>query len=304
MDNITIVENKRKKLATFFWIVFPISVALFVTSFFIINYGNSGNNSLLIASFIAIIIGFVGLIISLLIPNKVFNRIIRNTFNEAIAKSVYKNYDYTQKNGLSFKEINKSLVFKKPDDFATSETFRFSYKDVEIVSSNYVFTKIEVYTDNHGTHTERKEYPGRYFEFHLERNLGEGLEIIEKRYNSNVFHKSLYKEKVEFESMEFNKKFRITTNNKEKAFYFIRPKELLDIVELEKAFKGNLVMVFNGNYFYFIIDNNNVNYGVSFLKKFNENSLEIIKDFYKIPLKIVDKLGLDKDRFNNTSIDE
>lgn len=308
MSLIETIEAERKNRLKIFKILFGIGggFVLLTIIFGIVYYLNQDFDGLMIAVFISAIIGIILIALSFGIPGKSYATYCKENLEKAIMNECFKDikFTYTQKNGISFKEMNFSGVFNQPDEFATSDTVRGSYKDVEFVLSDYVFTVVKVTTDSKGHRQEtRYPFPGRYMSFHLERNFGFGISMIEKRNNPEVFRTSLYKEKVEFESIDFNKRFIATTSDQKKAFYLIRPKEIMNIVDLDKKYKGNIVNVLVNNEVYFILADVNIEFSFSIFKKISETTINDIKAYYSIPLSIIETLSLSRDKFNNTDLD-
>ena len=140
--------------------------------------------------------------------------------------------------------------------------------------------------------------------FNLERDFGFGVSIIDKRNNADVFHTKLYKIPVEFESIDFNKRYYITTSSKEKTFYIIRPKEIIDLIDFSDKYKGHLVNVVVNNKVYFFLSDVSIEFHYSIFKKLDEGIVNDIKAYYEIPLRIIDKFNLAKQKFNDANIDQ
>jgi len=299
--NLDKIEIERKKRLKNFNILFFIGLTFLVASIvlFLIEYFNKHVES--IVSIIGLVIGIILILLAFGINNHGYEKFVKDNLEKIIMNDVFKNnkFTYDEKNGCSFTEMNYSGIFQNPDEFQSTDTIRSTYKDVEFVLSDYVFTRIVVTTDAKGnTTTHRYPYPGRYLSFHLERNFESGVAIIEKKNNPDVFHLNLYKNKIDFESIEFNKKFQITASDKEKAFYLIRPKEIMDFLDFQKKYKGNISNVFVNNMVYFIIADVAIDFHYSFFKKISELQIADIRAYYELPLKIIDSFSLNRDKYN------
>ena len=166
------IEIERKKRLKTFKTLLLVSLGFLVVSIvlFVINYFNPNDVLMLIAFFMAVIF-FILLIVSFSYPNNGYNKYCKDNLEKNVMNDVFsgEKYSYTEKNGISFKEMNYSGLFLTPDDFETSDTIRTTYKGVELTLSDYIFTRIVTHTDSKGntTHT-RYPFPGRYMAFNLE----------------------------------------------------------------------------------------------------------------------------------------
>jgi|SRR5574344_1021652 hypothetical protein len=297
LDNIEIERKQRLKK---FYIFFFIGLGVLLISLIVFFIGLS-NDQYFVPSFLGIAIGVIFMLLSIGINARGYDKYVKDNLEKIIMADVFKanKFTYVENNGISFKEMNYSGVFQNPDDFETSDTIRSTYKTVEFVLSDYIFTRIVVTTDSKGnTTTHRYPYPGRYMSFHLERNFESGISIIERRNNPDVFRLNLYKEKIDFESIDFNKKFAITASDKEKAFYLIRPKEIMDLLDLEKMYKGHIANIVVNNMVYFFLADVSVEFHYSIFKKISDMQISDIRAYYELPLKIIDTLNLGDMKFN------
>lgn len=298
--NLENIEIERKKRLKSFYIFLGIGLGIFLISLilFIIFFNQE---EVPILPIIGIFIGLIIIGIGVLTNKKGYDTYVKNNLEKIIMNDVFKDskYTYVENNGISFKEMNYSGVFANPDDFKTSDTIRSTYKTVEFVLSDYVFTRIVTTTDSKGnTTTHEYPYPGRFMSFHLERNFASGVAIIERRNNPDVIHHNLYKEKVDFESIDFNKKFCATASDKTKAFYLIRPKEIMDLLDLEQTYKGNISNIVVNNMVYFILADVSIEFHYSIFKPINDTQMKDIRAYYELPLRIIDRLNLGNDKFN------
>src|SRR5574344_1333814 len=297
LDNIEIERKQRLKK---FYIFFFIGLGVLLISLIVFFIGLS-NDQYFVPSFLGIAIGVIFMLLSIGINARGYDKYVKDNLEKIIMADVFKanKFTYVENNGISFKEMNYSGVFQNPDDFETSDTIRSTYKTVEFVLSDYVFTRIVTTTDSKGnTTTHEYPYPGRFMSFHLERNFASGVAIIERRNNPDVIHHNLYKEKVDFESIDFNKKFCATASDKTKAFYLIRPKEIMDLLDLEQTYKGNISNIVVNNMVYFILADVSIEFHYSIFKPINDTQMKDIRAYYELPLRIIDRLNLGNDKFN------
>lgn len=304
---IDVIERERSKRLKTFKIMSLIALGfLVVTIVLFVIYNFQENETLLTVAIIFAIVTIVLFCLGFAIPSSGYDKFVKNNLEHAIMCDVFKanKFNYEAKDGISFNEMNCSGVFKRPDQFATSDTIRTSYKGVQLVLSDYIFTRITTSVDSKGnTTTHQYPYPGRYMSFTINRDFNSGISIIDKRNNSDVFVLKPYKTNLDFESIEFNKKFYLTTTDKEKAFYVIRPKEIMDLLDLSKVYKGKIVCVIVNHTIYFMLADTSVEFNFSLFKKISQEVINDIYAYYELPLKIIDTLKLDSDRFNAKELD-
>lgn len=300
--NLENIENERKKRLKSFYIFLGIGLGILAISVIFVVFYLLRSEELPIFSIVGLFIGIILIGIGFFINKKGYDTYIKNNLEKSIMNDVFKDnkYSYVENNGISFREMNYSGVFTNPDRFTTSDTIRSTYKTVEFVLSDYIFYRIVTTTDSKGnTQTHEYPYPGRYMSFHLERNFENGVAVVERKNNPDVFHHSLYKEKVDFESIEFNKKFSITASDKSTAFYLIRPKEIMDLLDLEKTYRGNISNIIVNNMVYFILADVSIEFHYSLFKPIGDNQMKDIRAYYELPLRIIDRLNLGNDKFNS-----
>jgi hypothetical protein len=304
---IDVIEKERNKRLKVFKIMALISLGLLIVTIILFTiYSFQKNETLLTVSILFALITLVIFIISFAIPSSGYDKFVKENLEHAIMCDVFKanQFNYEEKNGISFNEMNCAGIFRRPDEFETSDTIRTSYKGVQLVLSDYIFTRITRSVDSKGnTTTHHYPYPGRYMSFTINRDFKSGIAVIDKRNNNDVIVTRPFKNSVDFESIEFNKKFYLTTTDKEKAFYLIRPKEIMDLLDLSKMYKGKIVCVIINHTIYFILADTSVSFEFSLFKKINQEKIQDIYAYYELPLKIIDTLKLDSDRFNAKELD-
>ena len=304
---IDVIEKERSKRLKTFKILSLIALGLLiVTIILFVIYAFKENETLVTVAIIFAIVTIVTFILGFAIPSSGYDKFVKQNLEHAIMCDVFKanQFTYEEKDGISYNEMNCSGVFRKPDKFETSDTIRTSYKGVQLVLSDYIFTRVTTTVDSKGnTQTHYYPYPGRYMSFTVNRDFRSGIAVIDKRNNDDVIVSRPFKNSVDFESIEFNKKFYLTTTDKEKAFYLIRPKEIMDLLDLSKIYKGKIVCVIINHTIYFMLADTSVNFEFSLFKKISQEKISDIYGYYELPLKIIDTLKLDSDRFNAKELD-
>lgn len=311
MDSIfEVIDKERTRRLKIFKIFAFISLGLFVVSiilFLLKQFAFNENDDLFFFGVFLIIISLILLSIGFSVASSKYNKFVKDNLESKIRDDVFKgqNFSYVERNGISFKEMNASGIFRSPDEFTTSDTIRTNYKGVDLVLSDYVFTIIETSTDKDGHTTEhRYPFPGRYMSFRIDRDFQSAISIVDKQNNPRVFNLKPFKNIMEFESLDFNEKFYSTATDREKAFYLIRSKELIDFIDLRELYKGKIVNVLFNHTIYFLLAETKIEFKFSIFKKIERKVVNDIYAYYRLPLDIINKLKLDGDKFNATSLDE
>lgn len=304
IHKIDLIEETRAKRLKIFKTVSLVALGILVVSvilFLIKQFALKENDTLFAVAVFFLIIAIATFIIGTASSNAGYDKFVKEHLENEIMKDVYSGneFSYAARAGISFQEMNISGIFKNPDEFSTSDTIRTAYKGVNLVVSDYIFTRIVVTTDSKGnTTTHHYPYPGRYMSFSIKRNFMANVSIIDKRNNGDVFYLKPYREKPEFESMEFEKKFYTTATDKEKVFLVIRPKEIMDFIDLSKTYQGKIVNVLYGHTIYLILADTKIEFSFSIFRKIDQGLIRDIYAYYELPLRIIDKLKLDGDRYN------
>lgn len=307
MDKLESIEIVRKKELKVVYILGGIGLGFLAISIILLllfYFGNFDEGFFYFG--ILFLISIVLIVLSVAIPSSRYNSYCKKNLEQMVMNDTYKDikFEYIPENGCSFGEMNNINIFKKPDEFHASDTVRGVYKDVEFVLSDYVFVVITYTYDSKGNrHENRHVYPGRYMFFNLERNFDAGISICDRGANSEVFNMRLFNEQVEFESIDFNKKFVVTSNNKNKAFKLIRPKEIINLLDIKNKYRGHIVNVLKDKSIYFILSDVSTEFKFNLFKKVSDILINDIKAYYKVPFFLIDELDLYKDKFNNKEID-
>lgn len=313
MENslISEIESVRQKHLKRFKVLLVIDlvlIALLVGIYFLytklINPSDTSSGFTIISfgGFIIIVLLISAFVVSI-VP---YNHYCKSVVELKVMEDVYHKdkYSYVESNGATFNELNYSNIFKRPDEFNVSDTIRSNYKGVDFLSTEYTFIDIYYTTDSKGHREEhRTPYYGRVFIYDLKREFNGSVSIFEKCSNNTVFNKNIYDEKIEFESIEINKKFTITTTNKETAFKIIRPKEIMGIIDFNNDNKGDVAFIFDKNKLTFVVSDIKIDFNFNLFKKFDEKIIEDIRKYYEMPLRIIDIFNLDSSKFNNKDLE-
>ncbi|MDT8336950.1 MAG: DUF3137 domain-containing protein [Candidatus Izemoplasmatales bacterium] len=222
---------------------------------------------------------------------------IKNNFKSEVLTSMFKtiipNVNYLPDKGLSEKDAYSSEFLKHADRYHSEDYISGRIGDVDFVSSDVKLEERHVQHTKNGTRVYYVTYfLGRVFRFDFNKVFTGNLQVLESGspYSRRKF------EKVKMESVDFNKKFKIFTEEELTAFYILTPDIMEAIFNLEKRNPGRISMSFLGDHLYVAINNNRDTFELQMFRKLNETVIEefkqdllVIKDFI-VSLKLNNKL--------------
>ena len=246
---------------------------------------------------ILLFIGIVLICINSSMKSKLSKK-FKNEFIISYVKEMYPDSTYDPYVGISVDRILEPGFFKRPDRWHLEDYLKASYDGVPFEMSDFTFEERHVTTDSKGnTRTTYVTYAkGRFMIFDFKRDFNQVLKVTETAYLGLNTHGL---EKIETESVDFNKKFKTYTSNPLTAFYVLTPQIQLKLLELESKFKGSIFFGYmKGKLFVAITD------GVSILdinasKKISENTMAILESQLILPASIINELGLSSDKYSS-----
>ena len=131
--------------------------------------------------------------------------------------------------------------------------------------------------------------------FDFKREFNQVVKVAESKY-LGLNTRGL--EKVETESVDFNKKFSTYASDPVTAFYVLTPQIQLKLLELETKFKGSIFFAFMKGKFYVAICDNVSILDVNASKKVTQNTLDILVSQLSVPASVINELKLDSAKYN------
>ncbi|MDX9691599.1 MAG: DUF3137 domain-containing protein, partial [Acholeplasmataceae bacterium] len=174
-----------------------------------------------------------------------------------------------------------------------------TYKNIHFELSDVELEQRSQSTDSKGNTTTSYQtyFKGRWYIFTFERIFNEVLKIIEGK-GYQMSKKDL--EKVETESMEFNKKFTVYASSQNYAFYHITPIMIEKLLSLEKMHRGSILYCFKHNELHIGVNDRKDYLELSIKKPVNEKAIIDFEQDIDLISAIIDVLDLDSNKFKNT----
>ena len=200
-------------------------------------------------------------------------------------------------NGIPSYVIQETHSMSTGDRYHSSNFVSGKYKDIKVMMSDVHIQ--DEHEDSEGHTSYVTIFLGQWMIFDFNKNFKSNVQIWEKKVFGGISRswKSSLK-KVELEDIEFNKKFKVLSENELDAFYIITPKLMERVKAVEAAINGTIMLVFYNNQLHVAVYNNKTTFNVNIHKtiNFEEFARESLKDLDAI-IKFVDILELDNDLF-------
>ena len=156
----------------------------------------------------------------------------KNEFIVSYVKEVYPDSVYDPNVGIAKERILEPGFFQSPDRYYLEDYLKASYDGVDFEMSDFTFQERHVTTDSKGhTHTTYVTYAkGRFMIFDFKREFNQVLKVVE---TAQLGLNTRGLEKIETESVDFNKKFKTYSSDPLTAFYVLTPQIQLKLLELD-----------------------------------------------------------------------
>ena len=214
-----------------------------------------------------------------------------------IIKEIYPDASYDPRHGLELSTIMEPGFFKSPDRFYSEDYVSAKYNDIPFLMSDFTLQERHVRHNSKGgtTVTYENYAKGRFMVFDFKREFNQVLKVAETKY-LGLNTRGL--EKIETESVDFNKKFTTYASNPLTAFYVLTPQIQLKLLELETKFKGSIFFGFlKGKMYVAICDNVSI-LDINAAKAITEETLSVLESQLLVPAAIINELKLDSDKYN------
>lgn len=221
----------------------------------------------------------------------------KNKFVPALVKDLYPDASYNPNQGLNEAKILEPGFFKRPDRFYSEDLVTATYNGIPFEMCDFDLKERHVQHNSKGgtTVTYVTYAKGRFMTFDFKREFNQIVKVAETKY-LGLNTRGL--EKVETESMEFNKKFNTYSSDPITAFYVLTPQMQMKILELETKFKGSIFFaVMKGKFYVAICDNVSI-LDVNASKKVSQETLDVLISQLSVPASIINELNLDKSKYN------
>ena len=247
------------------------------------------------------IIGFIPFLV-LIIINIVKNSSYRKTLKDTVIRMVIKeelgsDAYYDPNGGIDFNELNSLRFAAYPDRYHLSDYIRSSYNGVDYELCDCHFEEKRVTRDSKGNRQVHyvTYFKGRAIKIDFKRDLNINMKLVNQ---GPMGFSSENLSKFETEVIDFNKTFKCYVDNSENGFYILTPVFIQKLMELEKMFRGGLVVIFKHNNLYVLINDSHDSLEFSINKPIEGEQLERIRGEVLLPASIINELRMDDAKYN------
>ena len=216
-------------------------------------------------------------------------------FVESALLKVFPGCSYEFQNGISRERIAETGMMNTGDIFRSEDLVKGEYKGLKFEQSDMIIQ--EESRDSDGNTTTTTIFSGRYAIFDIKRTFDFRLGVVGKGFQAAQFrrlNKGVKFRKIQTESVEFQKRFRVYAEDGFEAFYLLDPAFIARVDKLGEAYKNRVALFFvNGELHIAVNDNKNSFEPSSYRKPLDEKSeVEKIEKDIKLITDIVDSLKL------------
>ena len=252
-------------------------------------------------SFAFIILGITFIFVFKSFFNSRFKRKINEKFKDYFLNMFFKEgYSYDYSKGLSFEVLNQSEILNRPDEYKTSNYFCSRNEGLTFVGADYDLIFYHYYTDKDGNrHRTENHNPGKFYVFTYPRKFNHYLLIMEKNNGGEAFRLPNKKSAIEFESMDFNKRFSVFCDDPAFAFFVITPQVQLNLMKFDDDISSRLIVILKENKLFLFMNNFTSKTKISLFKKLDQEQINKYAAELKLPLTLADDMDLEKEKFHN-----
>ena len=291
--NLEELELERKTIKRKNTIAILIGVGVFILSI-ILAFATEFIGLMFIGFIAVIIIVVVTSVNSGKYKSKFKDLIVKKLIKEELGVEAY----YDPNRGIDLGELNSIRFASYPDRYHLSDYISCSYNGVPYELCDCHFEERRVTRDSKGNRqvTYVTYFRGRAIKIDFQRDLNIQMKIVNQ---GPMGFSAEGLNKFETEVIEFNKRFKCYVDNTENGFYILTPVFIQKLMELEKMFKGGLVVIFKHNNLYVLINDSRDTLEVSINKPVNGEQIERIRGEILLPATIINEFRIDDDKFNH-----
>ncbi len=204
---------------------------------------------------------------------------------------------YRPSYGLTTGEVMECGFLKYPDRTKSEDYLSGRVEDVKFISSDVKLQEKKVYYQDGKRKTRWETYfNGRVFEFDFNKTFKGHLQVLE-RFRPTTNDKF---EKVEMESVDFNKTFNTYATDNLTAYYILTPHLMESIMKIEKNHPGQLGLSFRKTKLNVAIKTHRTSFRVMPFQSLNKKLIESFDEDLDIIFDIVKELKLNRKVFQAT----
>lgn len=281
-------EIEKKRILAMITLLVSIALTIISVLIFFLFYIYASNNYLFIL-FAAL--AFVGYLAYFQLF-KQFTHYYKLNFVANCLEDLFDNTQYYPNKCIAKSTIQEAHMVKVGNTFRGDDYLSGQYKGIDFTQSDLTIQHV---TSN-GKHTHTSTFfKGKWIYFDFNKDFKESVIIREKR-GSAVMAGNVG-DKIEFESADFNKEFRVYSDDQHTAFYLMTPQFLLSLRKLRDKTNGQLILGFVGGKLHIAIHSGKNALEPKIFTKIKESYIEEVRADMKVITDFIDELIADKPNY-------
>lgn len=174
-----------------------------------------------------------------------YKKAYKGYFIEQNLNKIFKHLTYSHEQGFSPDVIRESGMMRLADMFYSNDLTIAKYKNIPFAQADVAITR--VYTDDKGDTHEYPVFKGRYMIFEFPKKFDYRLEVIGKKFKLYQIPgkaKNHQMEKIETESTDFNRNFKVYGDDGFESFYLLTPDVIAKIEDIAIRYNYKLLLGF------------------------------------------------------------
>jgi hypothetical protein len=223
-----------------------------------------------------------------------FKETIKDELVHIVLEDKFDDVYYDRHQSISQSVIDQTGLVKRPDRFSGEDYIKGTYKGVSFEVSDVNLKERQEHVDSKGnrTVTYPTYFKGRWYIYKFPKTFNGTLKICEKHP-----HEARGLERVETESIAFNKKFKLYASDKQYAFFHLTPIMMEKLLELEQLHRGSIYFYYTGNELHIGVNDSQDYMEIPFRKIIDEKAMKAFEGDVDLIPAIINELKLTSDKF-------
>jgi hypothetical protein len=223
-----------------------------------------------------------------------FKETIKDELVHIVLEDKFDDVYYDRHQSIPQSVIDQTGLVKRPDRFSGEDYIKGTYKGVSFEVSDVNLKERQEHVDSKGnrTVTYPTYFKGRWYIYKFPKTFNGTLKICEKHP-----HEARGLERVETESIAFNKKFKLYASDKQYAFFHLTPIMMEKLLELEQLHRGSIYFYYTGNELHIGVNDSQDYMEIPFRKIIDEKAMKAFEGDVDLIPAIINELKLTSDKF-------
>ena len=173
-----------------------------------------------------------------------YEKVYRSYFVEKVMRESFTDLYYCHEKKMPKEELSRTLMVTTGDAYSSNDFTSGKYKDVNFSQADVCIQ--EEHKDSDGDKHYVTIFRGRFMIFEFPKKFEKRLLVAGKGAGAAVARSKEFK-KLETESLDFNRHFRIYTEDGFEMFYLLDPAMMVRMENINNTYKGRTMFAFYEN---------------------------------------------------------